>query len=96
MHCGVMCTEWTFENCWISREVEQFYEDEDFSETFDDRIMGICAGSLKQIADQLDSLFRRDSGMDKMRCEIGEQANPGLVGTQQNHGLLCLERQCNF
>ena len=51
---------------------------------------------LEQIADQLDSLFRRGGGMDEMRREIFEQAHSGLVGTQQNHGLLCLQRQRNF
>ncbi len=51
---------------------------------------------LEEIADQLDRLLRRDSGMDEMRREIFEQAHPGLVGPQQNHGLLCLQRQRNF
>jgi hypothetical protein len=52
-----------------------------------------CFSSLlEQIADQLDRLFRRGSGMDEMGREIFEQAHPGLVGPQQNHGLLCLER----
>ena len=51
---------------------------------------------LEQIADQLDRLFRRSSGMDEMRREICEQAHPSLVGSQQNHGFLCLQRQRNF
>jgi hypothetical protein len=51
---------------------------------------------LEEVADQFDRLFRRGSGMDKMRREICEQAHPGLVGSQQNHGLLCLQRQRNF
>jgi hypothetical protein len=49
-------------------------------------------GWLEKIADQLHRLFRRGRSMDKMRREIFEQAHPGLVGPQQNHGLLCLER----
>ena len=51
---------------------------------------------LEEIADQLDRLLRRDSGMDEMRREIFEQAHPGLVGPQQNHGLLGLQRQRDF
>ena len=51
---------------------------------------------LEQIADQPDRLFGRGSGMDEMRREILEQAHPSLVGPQQYHGLLCLQRQCNF
>jgi len=62
-----------------------------------DEVAGIHELSgLEQIADQLNCLFGRGSGMDKMRREIFEQAHPGLVGPQQNHGLLCLQRQCNF
>ena len=51
---------------------------------------------LEEIADQLYRLFGRGSGMDEMRREIFEQAHPRLVGSQQNHGLLCLQRQRNF
>lgn len=51
---------------------------------------------LEQIADQLHRLFGRGSGMDKMRREILEQGHPGLIGPQQNHGLLCLQRQRDF
>jgi len=51
---------------------------------------------LEQIADQLHRLFGRGSGMDEMWREIFEQAHPGLVGPQQNHGLLGLQCQCNF
>ena len=51
---------------------------------------------LEQIADQLDRLFGRGSGMDEMRREILEQGHPGLIGPQQNHGLLCLQRQRDF
>jgi len=47
---------------------------------------------LEEIADQLYSLFWRGSSMNEMRREIFEQAHPGLVGTQQNHGLLCFQR----
>ena len=164
-HCGVMCTEWTFGNCWLFPRGAQFFEGEDFSEMFDERIRDGCAGSLagygktmlasemlrwfarvaqrennpagcaksssskaaasedpeayplgyvedlndartkladffsillEEIADQLHRLFRRGSGIDEMRREIFEQAHPSLVGTQQNHGLLCLQRQRNF
>ena len=51
---------------------------------------------LEQIADQPDRLFGRGSGMDEMRREILEQGHPGLIGPQQNHGLLCLQRQRDF
>ena len=61
-----------------------------------DRLVDFFSILLEQIADQPDRLFRRGSGMDEMRREIFEQAHPGLVGTQQNHGLLCLQRQRNF
>jgi hypothetical protein len=51
---------------------------------------------LEKLADQLDRLLRRGSGMDEMWREIFEQAHPGLVGPQQNHGLHGLQCQCNF
>jgi hypothetical protein len=51
---------------------------------------------LEQIADQLDRLFRRGSGMDVMRREVLEQVHPGLIGSQKNYGLLGLQRQCDF
>ena len=51
---------------------------------------------LEQITDQLNRLFRRASGMNKIRREIFEQAHPGLVGTQQDHSLLGFQRQRNF
>jgi hypothetical protein len=51
---------------------------------------------LEQIADQLNRLFGRGSGMDEMRGEIFEQGHPSLIGSQQNHGLLCLQCQRNF
>ncbi len=47
---------------------------------------------LQQIADQFHRLFGRGSGMDEMRREVFEQAHPGFVGSQQYHGLLCLQR----
>jgi nitric oxide reductase large subunit len=51
---------------------------------------------LEQIADQLDRLFGRGSGMDEMRREIFEQGHPGHIGPQQNHGFFCLQCQRNF
>ncbi len=51
---------------------------------------------LEQIADQLDRLFGRDGGINEMRREIFEQTHSSLVGPQQNHGFLCLQRQRNF
>jgi hypothetical protein len=51
---------------------------------------------LEQIADQLDRLFGRDNGMHEIWREIFEQAHPGFVGSQQNHGFLCLQRQRDF
>jgi hypothetical protein len=51
---------------------------------------------LEEIADQLHRLFRRGGGMDEMRRELREQTHPGIVGTQQNHSFLCLQRQRNF
>jgi len=51
---------------------------------------------LEEIADQLDRFFRRGSGIDEMWRELRKQTHPGLVGTQQNHGFLCLQRQRNF
>lgn len=60
-------------------------------------LLAACFSTLlEEIADQLHRLFRRGSGMDKMGRKIFEQAHPGLVGPQQNDGLLCLERQCHF
>jgi hypothetical protein len=44
-HCGVICTKWTFENCWLSPRNAQFFGDEDFSESFNERIRDGCAGS---------------------------------------------------
>ena len=71
------------------REWPDTSDGEDFSEIFDeiesDRSRSIVVRSrcaLEQIADQLDSLFRRGRGMDEMRCEICKQAHPGLVGSQ--------------
>ena len=41
----LMCSEWTFENCWLSpHEVTQFFNGEDFSEIFKGRIRGNYAG----------------------------------------------------
>ena len=165
MHCGVMCTEWTFGNCWPPKEVAQFFASEDFSEIFRGKIRnnlrGIASGLrkdyvgirelrwsarvaqrentrvgcsksssskaaasedpeayplgyvedlddartslgdffsilLEEIADQLDRFFRRGSGIDEMWRELREQTHPGLIGTQQNHGFLCFQRQRNF
>jgi hypothetical protein len=51
---------------------------------------------LEEIADQLDRLFWRGSSKDETGSEIGEQAHPGLVGSQKNHGFFCLQCQRNF
>ena len=48
-------------------------------------------GRLEQITDQFHRLFRRGSSMDKVRREIFEQANPSLVGPQQNDSLFCFQ-----
>ncbi len=47
-YCGLMCSEWTFGNCWLSpREVTQFFNGEDFSEIFKGRIRSNYAGCSK-------------------------------------------------
>ena len=32
---AVKCTEWTFENCWLSPELAQFFANEEFSKTLE-------------------------------------------------------------
>ena len=123
-NCGVICTEWTFGNCWLDQQDSRASRARlaGKSGTGEAGAMAhlvylVCLvylvsfvqpnkpdrpnrpneqGWLEQIADQLHRLFRRGSGMDEMRREIFEQAHPGFVGPQQNHGLLCLQCQCNF
>ena len=60
------------------------------------KLMACLSTLLEQITDQLHRLFGRDGGINEMRREIFEQAHSSLVGPQQNHGFLCLQRQRNF